>query len=77
MSNIFDNIDLGEVKSRNLGNVTKALVNLGKETVTNMAPNIDYGDLPSRALPQIGKLTAAYYLEENGAQQGQNKLHYS
>ena len=52
------NIDLGEMKSRDLGNlVSKTLVELGKEVVENASPNqnVDYGDLPSRALPELGK----------------------
>ena len=56
------NIDLGEVSSRDLGNTTKSLVDIGKEAVVqNAATNqdVDYGNLPSRLLPDLGKQALA------------------
>jgi len=63
-------IDLGEVKSRDLGNVTKTLVSMGKEIVNDAsAPEyIDYGSLPSRALTSLGKQALADKLDENNLQ---------
>jgi hypothetical protein len=53
-----DNIDLGNMKSRDIGNLTsKALVDFGKQVVSDANPNqeVDYGDLPSRELSNLGK----------------------
>ncbi|MHC1722833.1 MAG: hypothetical protein AB9836_06465 [Aminipila sp.] len=53
-----DNIDLGNMTSRQIGNMmTKPLVDRGKEMVDAANPNqeVDYGDLPSRALTSLGK----------------------
>ncbi len=45
--------DMGDMTSRDIGNlVAKGLVDLGKESLPD---NIDYGDLPSGALPELGK----------------------
>jgi len=52
------NRDLGDMKSRDVGNlISKTLVEYGKEVVQNASPTeeIDYGELPSRALTQLGK----------------------
>ncbi len=53
-----NNIDLGNMKSRDVGNlISKQLVELGKDVADNASLNgsVDYGDLPSRALPELGK----------------------
>lgn len=65
------NIDLGEMKSRDLGNlISKTLVEIGKEVVDNAYPNgnVDYGNLPSRALPELGKQAFANQLEQESTQ---------
>jgi hypothetical protein len=52
------NIDMGNMKSRDIGNlVSKGLVEYGKQVLQEANPTseIDYGDLPSRALPELGK----------------------
>ena len=52
------NSDLGDMKSRDIGNlISKTLVEYGKEAVQEANPTdtVDYGDLPSRALPELGK----------------------
>lgn len=62
-----NNIDLGELKSRDVGNlISKSLVELGKEVVDNASPNgsVDYGNLPSRALPELGKQVVANNIEQ-------------
>ena len=62
-----NNIDLGEIKSRDLGNMmSKKLVELGKEALQNASPGeeIDYGSLPSRALPEIGKQVVANQIKQ-------------
>ena len=49
-----EDIDLGEIKSRDLGNMLSGeLVNLGKEESSN--DNFDYGDLPAKTLTDLGK----------------------
>lgn len=56
------NVDLGNLKSRDVGNlISKQLVDLGKDAVQQGMPegSVDYGDLPSRALPEIGKKVIA------------------
>ncbi len=53
-----DNIDLGNMTSKQIGNLmTKPLVDQGKELINNSNQNqeVDYGDLPSRALTNLGK----------------------
>ncbi|WP_312648590.1 hypothetical protein [Aminipila sp.] len=53
-----DNIDLGNMTSKEIGNLmTKPLVERGKELVNTVNNNqeADYGDLPSRALATLGK----------------------
>jgi len=63
-----NNIDLGNVKSRDLGNmISKTLVELGKEVVENASPNgyVDYGNLPSRALPELGKQVVENKIENS------------
>ena len=55
-------IDLGQLKSRQIGNlISKQLVELGKDAVNSASPNgyVDYGNLPSRALPELGKQVVA------------------
>jgi len=52
------NVDLGNLKSRDIGNmIGKQLVELGKNEVRQGMPegSVDYGDLPSRTLPELGK----------------------
>lgn len=66
-----NNIDLGAMKSRDLGNmVSKALVEIGKEVVKSASPNgyVDYGNLPSRALPELGKQAVANVLGNESTQ---------
>lgn len=56
------NIDLGNVKSRDLGNlISKQLVELGKDEIQRDTPNgyVDYGNLPSKTLPELGKQVVA------------------
>lgn len=53
-----NNVDLGNMKSRDVGNlISKTLVELGKEAADNASPNgyVDYGNLPSKTLPELGK----------------------
>ncbi|MBE6034058.1 hypothetical protein [Aminipila sp.] len=53
-----DNIDLGNMTSKEIGNLmTKPLVDRGKEiaNMVNQDQEVDYGDLPSRALTSLGK----------------------
>jgi len=64
-------IDLGNIKSRDLGNmVSKTLVEIGKEVVENSSPtgNVDYGDLPSKALPELGKQAVANHINQESTQ---------
>lgn len=66
-----NNIDLGEMTSREIGNkVSKTLVDIGKEVVNNGNPTegVDYGDLPSRTLTQLGKQAVANYIENSSAE---------
>lgn len=66
-----NNIDLGNIKSRDLGNmVSKNLVEIGKEVVGNSSPtgSVDYGSLPSRALPELGKQAVANYINHESTQ---------
>lgn len=64
-----EDIDLGQMKSRDIGNtISKTLVNLGKEVVDNAYSNKDYGDLPSRALPELGKQAFVNKLEQGNTQ---------
>ena len=54
--------DLGNLKSRDLGNlISKQLVELGKDEVQRDTPDgyVDYGNLPSRTLPERGKQAVA------------------
>lgn len=66
-----NNVDLGDLKSRDVGNlISKTLVEIGKEAVENASPNgyVDYGNLPSRALPEMGKHVVANTIkQEEGA----------
>jgi len=60
-------MDLGDLKSREIGTlITKTLVDLGKEAVNEAAPTeeVDYGNLPSRALPVIGKHVVANMVKQ-------------
>ncbi|WP_312092668.1 hypothetical protein [Aminipila sp.] len=53
-----DNIDLGNMTSKEIGNLmTKPLVDRGKEiaNMVNQDQEVDYGDLPSRELTSLGK----------------------
>ena len=64
------NMDLGDFKSREIGNlITKTLVDLGKEAVDELSPDedVDYGNLPSRALPVIGKHVIANMVKQEEA----------
>lgn len=66
-----NNIDLGNMKSRDVGNkISKTLVEIGKEVVNESAgPNgyVDYGNLPSKALPEIGKKVVANVIKQEEA----------
>ncbi len=67
-----NNIDLGNLKSREVGNlISKQLVEMGKEEVRRDSPDgyVDYGNLPSRALPEIGKQVVS-----NKVNQGETTL---
>lgn len=61
------NLDLGDMKSRDIGNmISKTLVDIGKDVVDNSKNkdhDYDYGDLPSRALPELGKEAFANYVK--------------
>lgn len=63
-----DNIDLGNMTSRQIGNMmSKPLVERGKE-IYNMAngeQEVDYGDLPSRALSSLGKQAIDNEINQN------------
>ena len=49
-------IDMGNMKSKEIGDLMfKTLIERGKEVVNKLYPNMDYGDLPSRALTELGK----------------------
>lgn len=64
-----NNIDLGSLKSRDVGNlISKTLVDIGKEEVQRDTPDgyVDYGNLPSRALPEIGKQVVANKINQEG-----------
>ncbi|QHI71168.1 hypothetical protein [Aminipila terrae] len=53
-----DNIDLGNLTSKQIGNLmTKPMIDRGKELASTMTSDqeVDYGDLPSRALSALGK----------------------
>ena len=65
-----NNMDLGNLKSRDVGNlISKTLVEMGKEAVDSVSPNdsVDYGSLPSRALPEIGKQVVANKIRQEQA----------
>lgn len=65
------NRDLGDMKSRDVGNlISKTLVEYGKEAVQNASPTdaVDYGDLPSRALPELGKQVLQSKLSQESKQ---------
>lgn len=49
-------VDMGNIKSRDLGNMLSGeLVRLGEAVAEAQNPNVDFGDLPSRALTEMGK----------------------
>lgn len=51
-----DNIDMGEMTSREIGDLmSKTLIERGKEVAVRMNPDVDFGDLPSNALVNLGK----------------------
>lgn len=51
-----NNIDMGNMTSREIGNLmSKTLIERGKEEAVRMNPNVDFGDLPSKALTELGK----------------------
>ncbi|QIB70176.1 hypothetical protein Ami103574_13130 [Aminipila butyrica] len=69
--NINNDVDLGDMKSRDVGNlISKSLVDIGKEVANDSNPGetTDYGDLPSRALPEMGKQAFANYADKQGAE---------
>lgn len=51
-----DNIDMGEMTSREIGDLmSKTLIERGKEMANMLYPEIDYGDLPAKTLTELGK----------------------
>ena len=49
-------VDMGNIKSRDLGNMLSGeLVRIGEAVVRAKHPDADFGNLPSRALPTLGK----------------------
>ena len=49
-------MDMGNIKSRDLGNMLSGeLVRIGEAVAKAQNPNVDFGDLPSRALTEMGK----------------------
>lgn len=49
-------IDLGSIKSRDLGNMLSGeLVRLGEVVAKAKNPDVDFGNLPSRSLTEMGK----------------------
>lgn len=53
-----NNVDLGNLKSRDIGNmIGKQLVELGKDELKQYSSDssVDYGSLPSKTLPELGK----------------------
>lgn len=57
-----NNMDLGNLKSRDVGNlISKQLVEMGKDEVQRDTPNgyVDYGNLPSKTLAELGKQVVA------------------
>lgn len=65
-----NNVDLGNLKSRDVGNlISKQLVELGKDEVRHGVPadSVDYGNLPSKALPELGKKAVANAIQQEKA----------
>lgn len=53
-----DNIDMGNMTSKEIGDLmSKSLIERGKVLADKMYPNTSYGDLPSRTLTDLGKLS--------------------
>ena len=51
-----DNIDMGNMTSKEIGDLmSKTIINRGKEMANKLYPNINYGNLPSKTLTQLGK----------------------
>ena len=49
-------VDMGNIKSRDLGNMLSGeLVRIGEAAAKAQNPDVDFGDLPSRALTEMGK----------------------
>lgn len=49
-------VDMGNIKSRDLGNMLSGeLVRIGEAAAKAQNPNVDFGDMPSRALTEMGK----------------------
>ncbi len=49
-------VDMANMTSRDLGNLmSKTLIERGKEVAKQQNPNVDYADLPSDALTDMGK----------------------
>lgn len=49
-------VDMGSIKSRDLGDMLSGeLVQIGEAAAKVQNPDVDFGDLPSRALTQMGK----------------------
>lgn len=51
-----DHIDMGAMTSKQIGNLmSKTLIERGKEVAKEQYSNVDYGDLPSKTLTDLGK----------------------
>ncbi len=49
-------IDMGEMTSKEIGDLmSKTPIERGKELAKKIYPNVDYGDLPSDTLINLGK----------------------
>lgn len=63
---MYDNIDLGNLTSKEIGNLmTKPMMERDKELAKMLNDNqeVDYGNLPSRALTSLGKLAVKNQLD--------------
>ena len=49
-------IDMGEMTSKEIGDfMSKTIMERGKEVAARLYPDVDYGDLPAKALTELGK----------------------
>lgn len=50
------NINMGNMTSKEIGDLmSKTVIERVKELANKLYPNVDYGDLPSRTLTELGK----------------------